>query len=367
MFVGAEARTLSAEVEKKLREALSADTRVSEVYPAQDAFDVDNARTRTLYEFDPEAENLLDSLGSFQGLTLNSTILFRVRIPEKNQPKYRSMDDVPADEYLVAWNGLALAVQWDQSSPRATGSGGHVVLEILESVGESAGYPVVVLVCSPGCLHRFVHADFVTFELLEDPPDHFHVAGETPVGSTVVTPYSREADDQRNLLRTFSRVASPLLNFAEAKASSDVIHYLADSAKRDSAAMLSNSYEWAARRRLPDVRGWISDLWAMRGSRRETRQLIAGIWLALAVIDSHLGPFQRIHAHFLEVLQSRGLAEVQDFLDAGEESISSMNLTGVRASLQETSSRLEGRLLVAATFAGAVAAMGGAAIAALLT
>jgi hypothetical protein len=365
--VGPEASAFAAEVESKFRAALAADPRVSELIDSNASFEVDNARTRTLYQIDAEASNVLDSVGAFQGLTLNSVIVFRVRVPKKNQPKYRSMDDVPADDYLAAWDGLSLAVQWNQTHPGATGSGGHVVLEILEQAGEKAEFPVSILTCTPSCLHRFLHLDFVTFEDECGCGKGFHLSGETPVGRTVIAPFGRAESDVRNLYQTFFAVSSVLHVFAETRSDAEYILHLAYRSRIDSSEVLYISYQRADRSRLPDFTSWVKDLWDLRGSRREARRLIAGIWLALAMIDARLGTYLNRNSRFNELVDEKQLTELRSFLETEHQSVADLDLAGVRASLQETATRMEGRLLIAATFGGAAAALIGASVAALLT
>ena len=365
MFTMPEARKLAAEVEAKVRNALAEDPRVAEVYPSR-ALEVDNARTHTFFDFDMGADNLIEALSTFQVLRFNDVLQFRVRVPAKNQPKYRSRDDVPSDEYLVVWDGVSAAVQWEQQTTMATGSGGHVVLDLLCDIGAVAGYPVEILACSAGCHHRFVHADFVTFDD-DDLPSNFAKAGETPVGSTVVVPFRRHDDAFDNLMHTYV-VLHPVLNsFAETKALADAVSFLEDRGRRDATEILDIAYRRAARSHLPDVRNWWRDKRKLRGSRRRTRQLIAGLWLTLATTDEHVRTWQWSNARFNELLEGRRLTELKSDFDTGEHEIQSMDLSLVRASLEEISSRMEGRMMLMAGFAGAGAALAGSTVTALLT
>lgn len=366
IFTMPEARELADSVCAALSTALEQDTRVSEVLEVPRGFDVDNARTHTFFEFDEDEDDLAEAVNTYQALRLNNELWFRIRVPAKNQPRYRSLDDVPADEYLVVWDGISLAVQWSQLGPRATGSGGHIVFEILEDVGRAAGYSVEILACSVGCLHRFVHADFVSFES-DQLPDHFHIGGETPVGCTVVSPFKLDPDDVANLRRNYDALHGTLNQFAEAKATADSIAFMEARARGDSTEALAIAYERAARNRFPHVIKAAKDLWRLRSAGRRSRQLIAGLWLALASVDEDLGHWRTRLARLEELMDSRNLRELDDVLDPGRRMVERVDLTMVRAALQEMASRIEGRALVWATTAGAAAALAGAAVAALLT
>lgn len=366
LFTSPAARALSADVSGKLVAALEAEPRVMEVLARDEEAEIDNARTHSFAEMHPHEDSLIDALKTRQVLRLNELLRFRVRVPIKNQPKYRSMDDVPSDEYLVYWDGVSAIVQWGQEAPRATASGGHVALDILVDVAHAAGYEATVMACSPGCHHRFVHTDLVAFAS-DDVPDALQRTGRTPVGSTLVVPFRRREDDIENLDRVYAGIHSAINAFAETQDLADELRFLEDRTRRDSAEILQITYGQVARRRLPDLRGWIVDLWYLKGSRRRKRQLIAGLWLALAVMDARVRQWQYLNARFRGLLAERKLGELGVDLDTREEQIRSLDLGLVRASLEETATRMEGRMMLIAGFAGAVAALAGAALAALLT
>lgn len=360
------ARSLATVVDASFRDALAKDARVTEVIDADADFEIDNARTYTRNRFNPDEEHLLDAVESYQVLRLNDLIWFRVRVPAKNQPRYRCMNDVPADEYLVVWDGISLGVQWLQQEPRVTGSGGHVVFDILEEVGRRAGYPVEIVACSPGCHHRFVHGDFISFDSA-DLPKQYKVSGPTQVGCTIVSPHRFLEDDQANLLRNFAEIHAALDDFAEAQAVADSIAFMESRARSDSTEVLQLSYLRAARTKLPNALGALRDLWRLRSSSRRIRQLIAGLWLALASVDADLAHWRARLASLEALIDARGLGELRDVLDPGRKVVEGIDLTMVRAALQEMATRLEGRALLWATTAGACAALAGAALAALLT
>jgi hypothetical protein len=367
MFTSPAARTLADEVESRFRDALASDGRILEVIEDKpEDLKTDNARIDSYTRINLEAKSLTEAVTPVPVLRLNSTISFRVRIPAKNQPKYRSRDDVPSDDYLVAWNGVTLAVQWEQPEPFATGSGGHVVLTILEEIGESVGYPVRIVACAPVCQHRFIHGDFVTFTS-EDPPDHFHVSGETPVGSTVATPYSKNSEDRINLGRTFDALSGLVEEYGSSKVVADAIHLLEWRARVGSQEMLDLAYERVGRRRFPHILGALADTWKLRNSRRRTRELIAELWLALVSLDTYKVTWKAKNLHFEKSFSEPPFQELRTLLDVGSDVVRGQDLSLLRSATQEVSSRLEGRLLVIATLMGALGGVGGAALAALLT
>ncbi|MGY0540595.1 hypothetical protein ACW14X_24005 [Nocardioides sp. YJ-D4] len=368
IFTSPEATALARTVDGKLRSALSSDTRVSEVLENLNSREIDNARTLTFYDPKYHEADFVKAIDDFEALRLNALISFRVRVPAKNQPKYRSMDDVPSDEYLVVWDGVSLAIQWEQKTARATGSGGHVIFDILEDVGRAAGYPVQIMACSPGCKHKFMHADIVTFDHAHRHREHFHVGGRrSPVGSTVVAPYRFDPDDRKNLLRTYNALHSALNAFASTQSLADYLLFLEWRARRDAAAVLEISYDRAARPRFPRVIAMTKTAWKHRGDHKEARQLIAGLWLALATVEAARGDWVANNRALVDRLETGDLSELQEFFDPGTALVEHIDLSLVRASLEEAASRAEGRALVYATLAGACAAIAGSAVTSLLT
>lgn len=356
LFTVPEARALATEVSDKYRAALAKDWRVKEVLDeVPRKRDFDNARTQGFLEVSPEAENLTEAITSFEAMLFNSPILFRVSVLAKNQPRYRSMDDVPTDEYLVVWDGVQLLVQWEQDAPFATGSGGHIVFDILAEVGDSIGYPVSVLACSPACHHKFVHGDFVTFAD-HHASDDFHTHGETPVGHTIHTPYAKDADDVTNIRRTFSYIAGILNTFALTQSYLDAMSYLEWRSRRDAQLLLAIAYDQASMRTPPHFIGMAKDAWNLRGSRREKRKLIGGLWLALSSLDTFRVRWRLHDSHFSELVGDPAVRNLAPLFDTGRDKIERQDLTLIRASLQEVATRMEGGRLFVATLAAAAAA-----------
>lgn len=356
MFTVPAARKLSRQVAQEFRKGLDSDWRVSEVLPEGPDRDLDNARTSSFIEISPEAVALTDAIAPFEALAFNSPIMFRISVLAKNQPKYRNMDDVPTDDYLVIWDGIEVVVQWEQSSPRATGSGGHIVFDLLKEVGKSLGYPVEILACSSSCHHKFVHGDFVTFADIGH-GDEFHIHGETPVASTIHTPYSKDVPDIENIRRTFASTAGLIHTFAQAKSLLDALGYLDWRARHDSNELLSMAYENASRRRLPHVAGWLADLWRQLRSSRRRRELIASEWLALTSIDTYRATWRARNAEFHQFASNPRVSQITHLFDTGQDAVEAQDMTVVRSALQESSTRADAGRLLIATAAAAVAAV----------
>ncbi|MCU1598401.1 MAG: hypothetical protein JWQ47_2140 [Glaciihabitans sp.] len=367
LFTVPAARLLASEVELKFREALKGDLRVLDVLlPGDKDEDTDNATVMRYLQMDESESNIQDAVRRVPVMRLNSPIRFRVRVPAKNQPKYRSRDDVPSDDYLVWWNGIVVVVQWEMKEPRATGSGGHIVLQILEEVGSKVGHPVEIVPCSTGCHHRFIHGDFVTFAGTKA-PDHFYISGETPVGKTVITPFVKPANDLTALNQASGLTETLIEYFARAKTFLDAIWFLEHRARDGSDKILEIAYARARKRRFPHLLGWTADTFALIGSRRETKALVAELWLALISIDNFKVNWRTSETSFRHQLDDTPLAALDELFDTGRAYVESLDLDLIRSSLQEVSTRMDGRMIAIATIAGGIAGIAGAALAALFT
>lgn len=370
LFTFPAARELSDRVTAQLIKALQSDTRVSEVITAPASVEFDNARTVPFFDIGPDEDGPALGVEAYEALRLNSSVEFRVRIPAKNQPRYRSMDDVPTDEYLVSWDGTVLYVQWDQDHPGSTGSGGHVVLTIIEEITRSAGFEAVVMACSRGCHHRFIHGDFVQFDT-DDVPDHYHKIGKSPTGSGFVAPIPVGTDAVDDLRRMRSHLSVLVETFAATKTIADAILYWGWRARTDAGTTIAIAYERASKRPWYRPIGWLVDSWGLRGSSRHTKKLLSGQWLCLASIDSQMTNWREGDRRFAKRLETKRLKELATLFDTSADQVRSLDTTTVRASLDDVASRAEGRSLRFATLAGAacalVGAIFGAAAAALLT
>lgn len=362
-----EIREHSADVEIQLRQALDADPRVAEVLPAAGKQDVDNAKAVQFFEGDEGQRDFTKSFSRYLALRLNAPIEFVVRVPRKNQPKYRSMDDVPSDEYRVIWDGIVALVLWRQESRAATGSGGHVVLDILEDAGELSGWGIDVLACAPGCLHRFMHADFVLFETPCKDRADTHSHGEVYVGKSVILPIAADLENlTSSLRRVFSLLDSTFALFAEVRSRADGVEFLEWRIHAYCAELLTIQYMRASRRSMARPWQWVADTWRLRGSRRTVREDVSAAWLALATIQAEIDVWQRLSSILDRRKVEAGLEEIDEVLDVGQSAIRGLDLTLARELVTEVSNRRDGKMLLIATGAGAVAAALGAAASSLL-
>jgi hypothetical protein len=353
------------EVETSIRAALSNDSRVTKVIPAGGKIQLDNVRALRFFDQEPSADDLFGpkSVG-YTGLRLQQSIYFEVHVPAKNQPRYRDSRDIPSDDYLVSWNGAMLAVQWEQDSQRASISGGHVVIEILESAVRSAGFDLTVIGCEKSCGHRFLHMDVVTFETGPVGP-HFASTQSKSISPGVATPFTRKSSPSKNLQELEHAIYPLFERYFEAKTLADRVIDLATRAQFDCTSLASLLYEISNRRHLPHP-GALLDLVRVQGSRRYTRKLIARMWLAVAQVEILQARWHRHEQSFEEAIRESNAEALSHGLDTKAGPMSKVDMTVVRATLQDIGSRTDSRNLLVATLVGALAGAGAGLISALV-
>lgn len=351
---------LSQDIDTALRAALNADHRVTEVLPEREgALSVDNAKTINFHERGLGNDELVDDAG-YRGFRLGRRLMFRVRVPVKNQPTYRGRDDVPVDTYLAAWNGVMLIVQWDQDSNAATASGGHVVLDVLRDVVASAGQMLELIPCSHGCFHGFLHVDVLCWDGPRHPTD-FTLIESADAMRGIVAPFSRMNDDIDNVVEVFDRLYSTFEKYACAKTVGDRIVDLEDQASGDSAVLMAINYKHASRAGLPRPRAF-TDAWRLIGSRKYSRKLIARMWLAVALIERQERYWRQLESRFRSSLEKNDLQAFGEDFDVHSDEIRSLDLALVKTTLNDMGTRFDNRSIVWATALGAAAGIAGAVV-----
>lgn len=359
LFVSAEASALSEEVSKQLVLALGADSRVDDI-EAPPANDVHNARTVSVFSLDDEAppnEQL-----PFRTIRLNSDISFSIRVPEKNQPKYRNLADIPANQYHVRWNGMFAVVQWNQVDGRASGSGGHVALEVLAEAAKTAGFDLEVIACNRSCVHRFLHGDIVTFFESSGAERRYRWNVET---SAAYADHRALDDPNDQLTKTFTDIEQALERYLISKTRATRVLDLEDYARSCNGELTELNYRFATRRRFPRP-GAIVDLWKFRRIGAQRTELLASMWHSVSLLETNHRYWTVDNAELTRYLKSPKLKGIAPMLDDDRDAMTSVDVSLVRASLEDAGTRVDSSKMVWATGAGALGALLGAIVGSLL-
>ena len=132
---GADVGQMFSDLCKALRE----DNRVIEVKEPEHLTNWDHLNVFHPVNTTDPLQIILGSDRAYFGMS-RRPVRIRPRVPKKNQPLFRGEDDIPAEEYLVLWDGQTIAVAWEQSADvELPHSGGHVAEDVLRQAAQRAG------------------------------------------------------------------------------------------------------------------------------------------------------------------------------------------------------------------------------------
>lgn len=344
--------------------ALRSDSRVSDVSAPELSMPFTYAS-----KFFPDGQGastfaLLTGSDFFTGFRLSTPVLFSLRIPAKNQPKHHGHDDVPSDVYWAAWDGLTVWISWKQETTHTPMSGGHVVQQVLSDALAVLGDRLYTQACSPGCQNVFLH----TTLLLEQSND--------AEGAVVVSrgngPFQLKASvlmlnpPWEALTWLHLNLTGAASDFAEMKNTGRRLRDLEEAARSELTHLSAHYYEHSRVSTLP-FRQSLALRWQSRGWRREARQLLAGLWLAMAQISTLRSQWAERQREFSGSVgdDGHGLIFLAD-QEADSFAIGSLDVGPMERTVEQIAARLDNRALVTATLAGVVGGAAAGAAAALL-
>jgi hypothetical protein len=290
-------------------------------------------------------------------------LMFRIKVPKNAQPTFSNRDFVPSETYLVYWDGEVLSACWEQKvKDRIPSAGGHVAMEILGDAVRNLGGELYIQACSPGCLHKFVHA---TMLVRTDPKAHEFSVRRTGVWSSdceVVVP--GDWDFQRVAREFYRYLRGPLHYFAEVKNLGRRILDVHHRTWHDLEDLVQIQYTQA---RIHALGPWnrVKKRWKLRGWRKQSQLHLSELWIALTVLDMLRSRWRDRKLRFDEATAETRTQVVFERDYANDASaIEGLDLDLIRAGVEHASSRLDTRAVVWASVLGTV---GGAVAGALIT
>jgi hypothetical protein len=348
-----------SEVVRKIESSLAEDSRVKDARApefVQDAW----CHRPYIYPAGADRDDLLTGADVLRGLVLDDYFAFTVEVPEKNQRKVDENDQLPT-RYAAWWDGQLLGVAWegDPSAP-VTKSGGHVVRDILEKTMERVDLGLYVQSCSAGCKHDFTHTDVrISMELSGESSTKFEpgpyvkeVVARTP-GSCV--------DGWEAAEVVFQAVLRGFDEFADMKNTGRRILEIEESARVDVNSLLAINMgraEIATLGRFDRVKAEFES----RGWRKQSRELIARIWLAVTNLEMLRRDWDEVQGNFRRRVAETSRSLLYELDYAGEvDQVGALDTDTMRAAVEEAASRLDNRALLWGTaFAGLVGGLAGA-------
>jgi hypothetical protein len=345
-----------ATVASRLVEALKQDARVSDVTSPQ--LDENWCRQRMVFPAGAERDDLLTGRDMLWAVRFDEPLALSVHVPAKNQPIMTDGDEVPTS-YSVLWDGELLLVswQWEEDGPIPS-SGGHIVRDVLAAAAARMDMKLYVQGCSPGCKHDFTHTDLRIESRPDDGAVEFEPAVFTREVRVRVSPVfgddaSRSAAVYRAIQRAFSEFTE-MKNLGrrildvERGASADLNAVLAINMSRADIATMGR---WKSVKPRLSMLGW----------RKESRELIARIWLAITNLEFQRRRWEEVRDFFVRYARQSGSELIYEPDYAGEvDQVHSLDTSTTRSAVQEAASRLDNRALLWGTaFAGAVGGLAG--------
>lgn len=301
----------------------------------------------------PHAESLLDGSDRMRVPIFSHPIVFRIRVPRKNQPTFWPGDEPASEEYVASWNGCAVVVGWRQPDRREISkSGGHPVFEILTSCAQTQGRACYVQACNPACQYQFVHTDMRMHEREENTDIKFEGRGEGEWAAQFSMPIFPSIDEAMGWLNlTMSLVAEP---FARYKNIGRRILDIEAACRHDLDGLLWSLSQHSYVDILAPWR-WFHVVRRRRGERRA----IGRLWIFLANLER----LQRMWNHesmklwedYAEGSVEQDLVRLFDRDVSEGAEVGSLDLSLIREAVGQASSRLDNRAVVAATAWGALA------------
>jgi hypothetical protein len=341
--------------------ALNTDTRVIKVknptlnmgFTSENQYFPDLSRTSD--------ERLLKGSDIFSTLSLSDPILLSIRVPKKNQPGLHGIDDIPSENYYVAWNGVSVIVLWEQDDDSMPLAGGQVVTEILASALRKTGADLYIQACSPDCDNVFIHTSMHVYDDAKrdfDPEDTSNL-GMIPheeTGPRSVDVFLLTSDDNLGIVEDlFFSLHLAIESFAEVKNKGRRLLDLEGSIRDQLSHLLSHYYEHASIAARPIWKS-IKDRWRTRGWRKEARQLLAGLLLSLANIESLMRSWSDTRQSFETEVREEN-TRILFATDYGNDiaAIDTLDFGHIDSSIEQVSSSLDNRAIVIATIGGALA------------
>lgn len=367
MLIAPESMPSAEHLRDRIERAIRKDNRIVDAMPVS----IKKEWTRQILVYPRHAETtdeaLLSSQDARSAVRFSDPIAFTVKIPIKNQPPFRGLDDIPTDTYYVAWDGITAVVLWlreagDRRPPR---SGGHVVIDILRDIANGVGMRFYAQACSPGCTNVFAHR-VMRIERVRA-SRKFSIRGSDDYARCVDVHLHNEGGPQDIVLGIVQTTGQEGYNFAIYKNYACRIRDLEKNARSMVDELLSLNHQRIERSKLSVVRR-LRDVWAKRSDERRVRLLMSSLWLALARIEAFRTDWLQKRSYLNELLNRFHYGALYE-VDQGDDdhAIMSQDLSVIGSAVEQTANRRDARLMAWATGLVALAGLVGAVVGGLLT
>jgi hypothetical protein len=372
LVVQPDEEVVPSELGRQIVQALERDPRVTRVTgPAvTDAYSYGHVILPARDSDEDDDEDLFTDPGHYHALQLSDAIMIWAHVPIKNQPTREGEQlPPPSEDYIALWDGLTLLVAWEHDpGSHAPLSAGEVLFDIIERAAKDADCVIYGQRCSAVCDFPFVHVDLdVRADPTEDAVRWLPQADPGSMELEVTVPTSPTEGLALGALTLWFECAQACASFARMKNSGRRVLDLEFATRSTLHRLNTLQLEGVRRAALPFFPRF-RDRFRVRGWRREAREHVAELWIGLELLERVRRRWAQERFEFDKVAPpSSGLASV--FVRDHEDDVArieTLDLSLVRASVEETAKRLDTRAIALATAGGALAGgLAGAALGAL--
>lgn len=287
------------------------------------------------------------------GAAFKYPITMLIQVPKRLQPQSQGLEAIPAEEYWAAWDGVELIVLWsnEDEKKRFGYFGGFAVLDVLEKATDAAGYGLHVQPCGSSCSYPFAHRD-----LLVSANGNASEATLEEIDEWTAKIVCPSTAEPLRLVRSLSIQFSFCVHiFASMRSHGASVWQTERLARRDLGKLLRLQYESADLRAQPILRS-LKSRWKSRSIARDTARLTAGLWLCLATLEENQRGWTE-DKYIYEANAARNGFGLVFGVEYPQEvnSVRSLEVSSLRAAVQQMSARADTRLVVLATAGGALA------------
>ena len=262
-------------------------------------------------------------------------------------------DDIPAEKYFVAWDGVTAFVLWEQPNDSFPAAGGHVVTDILSSVLASTQAELYVQACRPECDNIFFHTDLHVYATDNETPGQSPLVRPRPDGNGADISVPRGPDNFDVLTWLHIYLGLAAYRFGKLKNMGRRILDIESSIRDQMAHLLGHYYDHARIAARPLWRSF-KDRWRTRRWRRAARQILAGLWLSLANVEGLRREWEDSRREFEGRRNEYMALFLVDYSD-DVATIESLEVSHLDATIEQISGNLDNRAVVMATVGGALA------------
>jgi len=346
---------------EQLKAALVADARVREVW--QEELDPYYSGIERYY---PDRnlttdDDILAASDSFYGLYFTTPLFVSINVPVKNQPRHHGADDIPTDDYLIAWDGVTACVGWQQEddSGLLPLSGGHVGFNILSEALAKIGSSLYNQACTPECKNLFFHSVGVLRDSGDRRSGTEFVAATDYRGVDVSLPSLDDLEDGLTwLMLSIGLIAK---EFSQLKNKGQRLLDIYEIAEESTSSVVALQYSGMSMSSA-GIGQILRQLRHIVRGKRQIRLTLARAWLCLAHIETLRRQWYDRSESLGEWPGQQGFVDqflAGDFADDFQR-IGRLDTVPIRAALDSVSVRLDtGAIVVATAFGGVAGAVAG--------